>query len=420
MTKQRWQRVLWTLLTVCLMSVVGVRSAAAQLQIEAPLSAAANNQPPTASPPSAPAAAPPAAATTAPATATPPTIGLTSELINSRLEQIQRTTEIEAALKDAVVPLYQRAQVDLKAANDAARLRKELSGRQAAAPKTLAETKQTKENQAPRVDYGIMLDSLSFEEMQKALQDHQRQLTAATELRTKLSEQVDTREKRRKELPQLISEARSKAEAVEREQAATTTPASVDAMLKEATTWSQMAQKMAVNEQAQLLEQEQRVYEAETELLPLQLELARADEKHLQDQVRKLTEGLDRLRQEGIAKQRQEVRQLVEEVPKDPGTPADLHKLGQQLMERINQWLDLVKKKAEITTELASSKAVLEKWKDRYTKMVNRVEPQPGQDVVAGFNSWVGLMLRKQRNELPDPQKLERQITPLSTRSSSR
>ena len=325
MTKQRWQRALWTLLTVCLMSVAGARPTAAQLQIEAPLSAAANNQPPTAPP----TVAPPAAATTAPATATPPTIGLTSELINSRLEQIQRTTEIEPALKDAVVPLYQRAQVDLKAANDAARLRKELSGRQAAAPKTLADTKQTKETQAPRLDYGIMLDSLSFEEMQKALQDHQRQLTAATDLRTKLSEQVDTREKRRKELPQLISEARSKAEAVEREQAATTTPASVDPMLKEATTWSQMAQKMAVGEQAQLLEQEQRVYEAETELLPLQLELARADEKYLQDQVRKLTEGLDRLRQEGIAKQRQEVRQLVEEVPKDPGTPADLHKLGQ-------------------------------------------------------------------------------------------
>ena len=443
MTRQRWQSVLWTLLTVCWLGVIDSRLLPAQLQIEAPLPAANAQQPfsprspvdpaglnnqaaaPTATaqnptqqatqqatqPAAQPATQPPpAAATTSPATASAPTIGLTSELINSRLEQIQRTTEIEVSLKDAVVPLYQRAQVDLKSANDAARLRKELSGRQAAAPKTLAETKQTKENQAPRIDYSIMLDSLSFDETQKALQDQQRQLTAATELRTKLSEQVDTREKRRKELPQLISEARSKMEAVEREQAATSTPASVDPMLKEATTWSQMAQKMAVSEQVQLLEQEQRVYEAETELLPLQLELARADEKHLQDQVRKLTEGLDRLRQEGIAKQRQEVRELLVEIPKEASTPAELHKLGLQLMERINQWLELVKKKAEITTELASSKALLEKWKDRYTKMVNRVEPQPGQDVVAGFNSWVGLMLRKQRNELPDPQKLERQI----------
>ncbi len=440
MTRQRWQRVLWTLLTVCWLSIMGARSLAAQLQIEAPaasgdvntsantsatpgnnaLSAPANINP-TAQPAAPQAAAPPvttsqpaasqAASTAAPATASAPTIGLTSELVNSRLEQIQRTTEIEATLKDAVVPLYQRTLVDLKAANDAARLRKELSGRQAAAaPKTLAETKQAKENQPHRIDYNLMLDTLSFDEMQKALQDQQRQLTAATELRTKLSEQVDTREKRRKELPQLISEARSKVEAVEREQAATPTPASVDPLLKEATTWSQMAQKMTVSEQAQLLEQEQRVYEAETELLPLQLELARADEKHLQDQVRKLTEGLDRLRQEGIAKQRQEVRQLVEEIPKDASTPVELHKLGLQLMERINQWLELVKKKAEITNELAGSKTLLDKWKDRYTKMVNRVEPQPGQDVVAGFNSWVGLMLRKQRSELPDPQKLERQI----------
>lgn len=346
---------------------------------------------------------------TVPAVPTTPTLGLTTESVSSRIEQIKSTTEIEAAIKDAVVPLYQRTLVDLKAASDAARMRKELVGRQAAAPKALSDGKQKKEHETPRVEDTTSLDALSFDELQQELQAEQSKLIGATELRTKLGEQVDTREKRRKELPQLISEARAKLEQIEREQAATTAPAT-DPLLKEATSWSQSAQKLVTSEQVQLLEQEQRVYEAETELLPLQLELARADEKYLTEQVRRLNEQVDRVRQQGINEQRQAVRRLVESIPQSPDAPASLHALGNQLMVRVNQWSELAKKKAEINNELNGSKALLEKWKDRYTKMVNRVEPQLGQDVVAGFNSWVGLMLRKQRNELPDPQRLERQI----------
>ena len=111
-----------------------------------------------------------------------------------------------------------------------------------------------------RMNLGIAssLDALSFEELQQELQAEQSKLSAATELRNKLSEQVDTREKRRKELPQLISEARAMLEQIEREQAAT--PPTTDPLLKEASTWSQSAQKLATSEQVQLLEQEQRVY----------------------------------------------------------------------------------------------------------------------------------------------------------------
>lgn len=339
-----------------------------------------------------------------------PSLALTADSINARMEQVQKTTEIEPTLKDSVVPLYQRALVDLKAAADAQRLRKEFSSRLAAAPKALADAKQKKEQPAPRVDDAALLDFLSFEELQAELQNAQAKLAAATELRAKLSEQVDTREKRRKELPQLISEARAKVEQIDREQAAAASSPTADPLLKEATTWSQTAQKMAAVEQTQMFEQEQRLYEAETELLPLQLDQARAEEKALAEDVRRLNEQIDRVQKDRIAQQRQQVRRLVEEIPKSPDTPASLVALGDQLLKLINQWFDLVKKKADINAELNSSKAVLDKWKDRYTKMVNRVEPQPGQDVVAGFNSWVGLMLRKQRSELPDPQKLERQI----------
>ncbi|MFO1065466.1 MAG: mechanosensitive ion channel [Pirellulales bacterium] len=363
---------------------------------------------PTIQPPVQPNVQPAPPTTVTPAT---PSIVLTPEAISARMEQVQRSLELEAAMRESLTTLYQRALADLKAAAESQRLRKDLAVRLEAAPKALAEAKKKKEQLPARsepinsLDL-LQVDELSFDELQKDLQTRQAKLTAATELRTKLAEQVDTREKRRKELPQLISEARTKLEQLTREQAPAAAVAApiADPALKEATTWAQLAQKQAVTEQMQLLEQEQRVYEAETELLPLQLELARADEKALQEQTRRLSEEIERMRQDQILQQRQDVRALIEK------SPDELRPFGDRLLRRVQDWLDLARKKAGIKAELESSRALLEKWKDRYSKMVNRVEPQAGQDVTAGFNSWVGLMLRKQRSELPDPQKLERAI----------
>jgi potassium-dependent mechanosensitive channel len=330
--------------------------------------------------------------------------GATLEAIAARLEQVQRSTELDPAVKDSLSALYQRALADLKAASEAQRIRKELGLRLAAAPAALAEAKRRRERLPARPEPLDGLDYLSFDELQSDLQARQARLAAATELRTRLVEQTDMREKRRKELPQLLSEARARVEQLEREQNAPAPTQNADPALREATAWTQTAAKQAALEQVQLLEQEQRVYEAETELLPLQLEIARAEERALQEQTRQLREELDRLRQDRIIRQRQEVRALVQE------TPDSLKELGEQLLRRTQSWLELAQKKAQVKSELDSSRTVLERWKDRYTKMVNRVEPQAGQDVTAGFNSWVGLMLRKQKSELPDPQAIDREI----------
>ena len=201
--------------------------------------------PPATTPPSAtpPATTPPTPlppstlppSTVGPATITPPSLSATSEAIGARLEQLKSTTDIESSLKDALLPLYQRAQVDIKSAADAQRLKKDLAARLAAVPKALADGKQKKDQQPPRVDDVAILDFLSFDELQSELQSEQAKLTSVTETRTKLAEQIDTREKRRKELPQLISEVRAKVEQSDREQ--TTLPAAAtmsDPLLKEA------------------------------------------------------------------------------------------------------------------------------------------------------------------------------------------
>ncbi len=347
---------------------------------------------------------PPAAPPTAP-TATPPTLTpleQTASAITARLQQVQEDTEKKPELKEPLVKQYQTALSDLKAIAETQKQRAQFQARIAAAPAVLEDAKARRSKSAARATLSDSLDFMSFDEVQKELQALQAELATTTELRTKLSEQIVTREKRRKELPQLMSDGRAKLDALGT--GASTAAAIEDPLLKEAVGWSALTARTLAAEQLQTLETEQRAYEAEAEAIPMQLELTQAAEKQQQEQVRKVTEELNRMRQDRILQQRDEVRALLVELPDE------LEQASEALLKRISDWLELAAKRATVKTELDTAKSVFELWKERFVKMKNRVDPQDGQDVVAGFNSWIGEMLRKQRGELPDPAKLSGQI----------
>lgn len=326
-----------------------------------------------------------------------------AQAIAVRQQQVQEDQEKTPELKEPLVKLYQQALLDIKSATESQKQRTQWTARIAAAPRSLEEAKAKRSQTASRATLSDTLDYMSFDEVQKELQALQAKLATATEARAKLSEQVVAREKRRKELPQLLSDVRARVESL-----TTASPpvaaANEDALMKEAVGWAAMAARAAATEQLLTLESEQRAYEAEAELLLLQLELAQANEKQFQEPVRKVTEELNRMRQDRILQMRDDVRALVGDLP------AELQPTGNDLLKRISDWLALATKKAAIKAEIDSSKSTFDRWKERFTKMQNRVEPQDGQDIVAGFNSWVGLMLRKQRSELPDPNRLRSQI----------
>ncbi len=361
-------------------------------------------------PPFQPSVVPPPAALGAPtATAPAPSsqslspLEVASQAIAARQLKLQEDPDKTAESKEPLVKLYLQASLDLKTAMDAQKSRAQWNARIAAAPRSLEEAKAKRAQTASRATISDTLDYMSFDEVQKELQELQARLTTATDARAKLSEQVVAREKRRKELPQVLSDARAKVEALNT-LGTPTSPANDDALTKEAQGWAAMASRAAATETLQSLESEQRAYEAEAELLLLQLELAQVNEKLLQEPVRKVTEELNRMRQDRILQLRDEVRALVADLPQE------LQPTSADLLKRISDWLSLAAKKAAIKADLDSSKSTFDRWKDRFTKMENRVEPQDGQDIVAGFNSWVGLMLRKQRTELPDPNRLRGQL----------
>ncbi len=299
--------------------------------------------------------------TQGPAQAAPSNYEVTLQAITARQQQVQDDPEKTAEVKEPLIKLYQQAVVDLRAAIEAQKQRAQWAARMAAAPRSLDEAKAKRTQTLSRATLSDTLDYMSFDEVQKELQELQAKLTTATEARAKLSDQVVVREKRRKELPQLISDARAKFEALN---TASTlpAPANEEALMKEAIAWSTMAAKSAATELLQTLEAEQRAYEAEAELLLLQLELAQANEKQYQEPVRRVTEELNRMRQDRILQMRDDVRALVADLP------PELQPIGNDLLKRIADWLALATKKATIKAEMDSSKSTFDRWKERFTK----------------------------------------------------
>jgi potassium-dependent mechanosensitive channel len=327
-------------------------------------------------------------------------VDATVQAITARLQQVQDDTEKTAEVKEPLIKLYQQALADFKAANESQKVRQQWQARIAAAPHSMEDAKAKRSQTTTRATISDILDYMSFDEVQKELQSLQAQLATATDARTKLAEQTVAREKRRKELPQLISDSKAVLDSLGKAPPATAD----DPLVKEASGWSILAARTAATEYVQTLEAEQKAYEAEAELLLLQLEIAQANEKQLQEPVRKMTEEFNRMRQDRILQVREQVRRLVSDLPVEFKPSSD------ELLKRIADWLTLAEKKATVKAELDNSRSTFDRWKERYAKMANRVDPKDSQELASGFNSWVGMMLRKQRSELPDPARIGSQI----------
>lgn len=359
-------------------------------------------------PPTTAAAAPPAENAPREAEPTDPWL----QQLAQRQQQLQSDTERTPEIKEQLGKSYDQLKLDWDATLKARSRRQEYSDAAAAVPGVLETTKArkadweaNKANQSTQ-DAASLSSSLSYEELdQKRLTMEAELATLATE-RTGLTDAMAKRDKRRKELPQLISDAKGKLE-----QMGQTAPANGtgdDPLLKEAAGWSFDVSRKLLSEQQQSYEAEQRLYEAEAPLLPLQLELVQATEKRTQERLRLVNEQLNKIRANRILNTSRETRGLI------AAAPEEFKAVGQQLLTHIEAWKKLTSEQATIDTELGEAQRLYERWSTRRTQMDARVQSKPGpegvSDVITGFNSWVGLMLRKQRGELPDPQQLKAKL----------
>ncbi len=338
------------------------------------------------------------------AAAIPEALPLTIEMIQSRLQQIQNDAALPPPTKQSLIQIYESILLELRAKAESERLIKELMTSAEAAPSATIEAKRRKENPPARdLISENALRSYPLQALQSLLQTQQTNLQAATDGRTKTDTALTTREGRRKELPRLIAEERATLQKLNDELNAPASTETVAPTLREAQQLLLRAKLAATTDRVRKLEQEQRTYDAEAELLPLRKELYTSDERYFQARVKEINDELNKRRETKIEEERRKAEALA------ASAPAELKWLADRLVKRAAAWLQLAKDNTAIQLEIEQAKAKEKFWDERYRIMTDRSKTNSEQSFGV-INNWNGLLLRRHRNELPDETKMNNQL----------
>lgn len=344
---------------------------------------------------------------------------MTPEAVMNYIQQQQAATDIDATLKQTLITLYEAILAELKSRAESEKVTKEFLVAYEAAPAATLEAKKRKESPQPRrVFMEGSLESSSVETLQKYQLEIQGAAQAATDGRTRFEAAMISRDARRIEIPRLIAEDKATI-AKNNEALALPPPEGIDPRVREATTLLLRSKLLALNDRIRRLEQEQRTYDAELEMLPARKEVLLAEEKFQLAKLKEVKDELGKRRENQIAEQKRKLESLVAKSTTD--TP-EIKSRAAAILKRSDEWLQLAKKNAALQMEVDAANSELKLWTDRYKIMKDRIAPDTNKlstersRHVSNFNSWVGLMLRKQRNELPDISQLKLKLRDYETR----
>ncbi len=323
-------------------------------------------------------------------------VSITPESISTFLQQLQVATDLEPTLKQTLITTYEAIYAELKSRAESEKVLKEFIVAYEAAPAATAEANKRQENPRPRIVFseGTLESTSRIETLQTYQLEVQALAQAATDGRVRVEAAIVSREARRKELPSLLDQDKNSITKLNEELALPAVDG-IDPRIREANTLLLRAKLLARTERIRRLEQEQRTYDAEQELLPVTKLVLLAEEKFQQARLKEVNDQLSKRREILIAKQKSDAEGLVVQAA------PELKKLAEQLVKRSDEWLQLAKQNSSLRVDVDSANSELKLWTDRFKIMSDRISPKSTKHV-SNFNSWVGLMLRKQRNELPD------------------
>jgi len=412
----------------------GTRISAAQARMAA-RAAAANRQDPAPQNPVQPQDAPPTAPATAanlpvppttggvsspPASQTPEAAAIAPETIQAQLQQIQASNDLETSLKQSLITLYESILAETKKRLEEEKAIKDFATALESAPAATADAKRRKENPTFRAPFSEGTLPWSRVEALQALQlETASLLEAVTKARTDIETTIATRDSRRKEIPRYINEDKASIAKLN-EELAVPAAEGIDPKVREANQLLTRARLANVNTHLRRLELEQRTYDAESELLPIRKELLIAEEKFIQLKLKEINEELGKRRENQIAKQ----KRLAEDL-RTKSKP-ELQTESVRIVQRVDDWLKLVKDQASLRMKIDEAKALQKQWADRYKIMTDRLSRDRSGDAsndrsfaMSRMKSLVGEMLRRQRNDLPKIDQLNRQLEDVQTRLQS-
>jgi potassium efflux system protein len=325
----------------------------------------------------------------------PPADGLSVEIIQSRLKQSEDSHDLDEAVKAKIRDSYQQAIRELDSAQTwleaVSRYEQMVTSAAAEQAKIKTELADLPGKPSPQ-----MSDNIALAQIDQSISKKQNELDEYRARLAELETEPKRRANRRVEIPKLASAARDRLAQLD-EQLQAQGPADEPAPLTVARRTLLQAQRRAVECEIQAFEKEIAAYEATGDLLPLRRDLCARRVALAEQEIKRLQETANQRRQQEAEKQLQQAR--LDAARAHPAVRSLAHE-NAKLAEKRKELTEYI---ANTTRQLEQTNQQLAALKDQYKKTQEKLK-------AGGMTNAIGLLLRKQRETLPNVQVHRRNI----------
>jgi potassium-dependent mechanosensitive channel len=326
----------------------------------------------------------------------PPVENISAEVIQARLKQVEDARDLDDALKAKIRDYYQQAARELDSAQTWLSAAAHFEQMAASAAADLAATKSQLDKLPSQPALAIPAD-ITLPQIDQLVSKKQSELD---EHRSRLAEseaEPKRRASRRADIPKLTSAAKDRIAHLDEQLQA---PAAADepAQLTGPRRALLLCQRRALECELQALEKEIAAYEATAELLPLRRDFSARSVTLAEQEIMAWQEAANRRRQQEAEKQLQAARLDA----------AGAHPAVKRL---AHENADLAQSRKELVEHMADAKRQLETTKQQLTALKDTFQRTREKVDAGGLTNAVGLLLRKQRETLPDLRIYRREMT---------
>ena len=315
-----------------------------------------------------------------------PTNEVTAETIQSRLKAVAENTVLDPQIKARLTEIYTRVLETVQSTADTVARKDRFTKLTADVPTTSKVLKQESELPQSELPLGLAAES-SLQQGQQRLSEAEADLATAQKTLKDLQDEPKNRTDRRAAVLKQIEGAKAQLQEVDDLLEAKPHPDE----LPELTTANRLlleARRHAIQAETLAGQAELRYYDSASELMPLQRDLAARKVEQLDDLTKRLRDQVNTRRRREAEAQAREARQAAMEAKPDLRAIAvrneELAKYRQDLAGRIEHTV----RELEATTNRVTGLG------EQFSKIQSRVK-------IAHNNQAIGLLLRKQREELP-------------------
>ena len=325
------------------------------------------------------------------------------EAVQARLDQVNADATLADDQKKRAVEMLGQALELATSAQALGRQADEQAALVKDAPQQLAALEKELSATTPAVS---VPENASVSDIDYLLSLSQQDLASVKSKKQQLQNAQFSRVERRRQLPQLLVDARRRLAELEATATNGTDPEEAPVLVESRRLLNEARRKSLLAEIANL-EAEQASYEVRGELLSLQLEKLQRDEGRLAREIDLLRQAAMEAREAAALKAWEEVQQrMLDATDTEPLLRKDAEKIAGDsralVLERIG--------KDGILRRIASAQALLENIEQQYTAVTNDFVSVQRRVDAAGLNEAVGALLRRQRISLPDVRDHQRNV----------